>query len=70
MRVDWDRIAVVPLDTACLDRAADLARRQPLRPSTRCTWPPPTASPGRCVLTFDPGQIPVALALGFDVVST
>ena len=31
VRLDWDRVAVVPLDAACLDRAADLARQQPLR---------------------------------------
>lgn len=68
---DWERIHVVPVDAACLDRAAELAREQPLRTvdalhlAAADRLPPPVS-----FVTFDPRQIPVALALGLDVVST
>ena len=67
---DWERIHVVPVDNACLDRAAELGREQPLRTvdavhlAAAERLPPPTT-----FCTFDPRQIPVALAIGFDVVS-
>ncbi|MCU1361698.1 MAG: hypothetical protein JWN99_2987, partial [Ilumatobacteraceae bacterium] len=31
VRLTWDRVAVVPVDQRCLDRAATLMRTQPLR---------------------------------------
>lgn len=68
VRRDWDRTHVVPLDQRCLDRAAQLAREQPLRLADALhlaaadRLPRPVA-----FLTFDPAQIPVALSLGFDV---
>ena len=64
-------IHVVPVDQRCLDRAAELAREQPLRTvdalhlAAADRLPPPVT-----FVTFDPRQIPVALALGFDVVSS
>ena len=71
VRLDWDRVAVVPVDAACLDRAADLARAQPLRLSDALHLAAADRLPRPLrFVTFDPGQIPVALALGFDVVST
>ncbi len=71
IRLDWDRIAVVPVDRACLDRAADLARAQPLRLSDALHLAAADRLPRPLrFLTFDAGQIPVALALGFDVLST
>ena len=71
VRLDWDRLAVVPLDSRCLDRAADLARLQPLRLSDSLHLAAADRLPRPLrFVTFDPGQIPVALALGFDVVST
>jgi uncharacterized protein len=71
VRLDWDRVAVVPLDNSCLDRAADLARQQPLRLSDSLHLAAADRLPRPLrFLTFDPGQIPVALSLGFDVVST
>jgi len=71
VRLTWDHLHVVPVDQRCLDAAAELARAQPLRLAdaihlTAATRMPP---PVRFV-TFDPAQIGVALALGFDVVST
>ena len=71
LRDDWDCFAVVPVDQVCLDRAADLGRQHPLRTTDAIhlaaadRLPRPTT-----YLTFDAHQIPVALALGLDVVST
>jgi uncharacterized protein len=68
---DWPRLHVVPVDSACLDRAAELGREQPLRGvdavhlAAADRLPRPVA-----YCTFEPRQIPVALALGFTVVST
>jgi predicted nucleic acid-binding protein len=67
---DWERVHVVPVDNACLDRAAELGREQPLRTvdavhlAAAERLPRPTT-----YCTFDPRQIPVALAMGLDVVS-
>lgn len=71
LRDDWERIHVVPVDQRCLDRATELSREQPLRTVDALHL----AAAGRLpapvtFVTFDPRQIPVALALGFDVVST
>jgi uncharacterized protein len=71
MRDDWERIHVVPIDQRCLDRAAELGRTQPVRTvdaihlAAADRLPRPTT-----YLTFDPGQIPVAMALGYDVTSS
>ena len=70
LRDDWERIHVVPVDARCLDRAAELGRTQPaptvdaLHLAAADRLPRPVR-----YATFDPRQIPVALALGFDVVS-
>lgn len=71
IRDDWDRIHIVPVDQRCLDRAAELGRTQPIRTvdAVHLAAADRLPRPLRFV-TFDPGQIPVALALGFDVVST
>jgi len=68
---DWERIHVVPLDRRCLDTAAELGRRHPLRTvdALHLAAADRLPRPVRFV-TFDPRQIPVALALGYDVVST
>ena len=71
LRDDWERVHVVPVDQRCLDRAAELGRPQPLR----TVDPLHLAAADRLprpvrFATFDPSQIPVAMALGFDVVST
>lgn len=71
VRLDWDRVHVVPVDQRCLDRAAVLAREQPLRLSDAIHLAAADRLPRPLsFLTFDPAQIPVALSLGFDVVST
>jgi len=71
IRDDWSRIAVVPLDQRCLDRAAELGRTQPVRTVDALHLAAADRLPKPLTYaTFDPAQIPVALALGFDVVST
>ncbi len=71
LRDDWERVAVIPVDPICLDRAAELGRSQPIRIVDAVHLAATDRLPRPITyLTFDPGQIPVALALGFDVVST
>jgi predicted nucleic acid-binding protein len=71
LRDDWERIHVVPLDQRCLDRATELTREQPLRTVDALHLAAADRLPHPVTyVTFDPRQIPVALALGFEVVST
>ena len=70
IRLQWDRYAVVPVDQRCLDRAAALLREQPLRLADALHLAAADRLPRPVTfVTLDPGQIPVALAMGFDVVS-
>ena len=71
VRMVWEHLHLVPVDQRCLDRAAALAREQPLRLTSAIHLAaaermPPTVR----FVTFDPGQLGVALGLGFDVVSS
>ncbi len=70
IRDDWERVHVVPLDHRCLDRAAELGRTQPVRTvdALHLAAADRLPRPVRFV-TFDPAQIPVAVSLGFDVIS-
>ena len=70
VRMAWDHVHVVPVDQRCLDRAAALAREQPVRLTSaiHLAAAERMLQPVRFV-TFDPGQIGVALGLGLDVVS-
>jgi predicted nucleic acid-binding protein len=71
VRDDWERINVVPVDQVCLDRAAEIGRTQPVRTVDAMHLAAADRLPKPITFcTFDPRQIPVALALGFDVVST
>jgi predicted nucleic acid-binding protein len=71
LRLQWDRYAVVPVDQRCLDRAAALMREQPLRLADALHLAAADRLPRPITfVTFDPTQIPVALSLGFDVVSS
>lgn len=70
VRLTWDRIAVVPVDQRCLNRAAVLMRSQPLRIGEALHLAATDRLPHPVLFaTFDPAQIPVALALGMEVVS-
>jgi uncharacterized protein len=70
LRDDWGRIAVVPVDTLCLERASELARLHPVKMSDAIhlaaadRLPKPVA-----FATFDHHQMPVAEALGFEILS-
>ena len=70
IRDDRERMHVVPLDQRCLDRAAELGRTQPLRTvdALHLAAADRLPKPVRYI-TFDPAQIPVAMSLGFEVVS-
>lgn len=71
LRDDWERVHVVPVDGRCLDRAAELGRTQPLRTVDAIHLAAADRLPRPVTyVTFDPRQIPVALALGFVVAST
>lgn len=70
MRDDWERIHIVPVDQRCLDRAAELGRTQPVRTVDAIHLAAADRLPRPVTyLTFDPGQIPVAVALGYEVVN-
>lgn len=71
IRDDWERINVVPVDQRCLDRAAELGRTQPVRTVDAIHLAAADRLPRPLTYaTFDPGQIPVALSMGYEVVST
>ena len=71
VRLTWDHLHVVPVDQRCLDRAANLARTQPVRLTDAIHFAAAERMPGPLrFVTFDPVQIGVALGLGFEVVST
>jgi predicted nucleic acid-binding protein len=70
LRDDWERICVIPVDQACLDRAAELGRTQPVGTSDALHLAAADRLPRPLSFaTFDPSQIPIALALGFEVIS-
>jgi hypothetical protein len=70
LRLLWDCLHVVPVDQRCLDEAASLASSQPVTVSAAIHLRAAGRLPGPVrYATFDPGQIPVALSLGFEVVS-
>ncbi len=71
IRLVWDHLHVVPVDQRCLDRAAQLARTQPVRLVDAIHLAAAERLPSPVTfVTFDPGHIGVAMGLGFDVVST
>lgn len=71
VRLTWDRLAIVPVDQRCIDRATVLMRQQPLRLSDALHLAAADRLPRPVrFVTFDAAQIPVALSLGLDVLST
>jgi predicted nucleic acid-binding protein len=68
---DAERLAIVPIDAPCLARAGELLSTHPLRMIDALHLAAADRLPRPLTfVTFDHHQIPVALALGFDVVST
>ena len=71
VRLLWDRIHVVPVDQLCLDRAAIIAREQPVHINDAIHLAAADRLPRPLqFITFDPAQIPVALSMGYDVISS
>jgi hypothetical protein len=71
VRLAWDHLHIVPVDQRCLDRAATLARLQPVRLTDAIHLAAAERLPGPVrFITFDPAQIGVALGLGLEVVSS
>jgi uncharacterized protein len=71
LRLTWDHLHLVPVDQRCLDRAAELAREQPVGISRAIHIAAAERMPAPVrLVTFDPAQLAVALGLGYDVVST
>lgn len=67
---DWRHFAVVPVDQACLERAAQLACSHPLRTIDALHLAAADRLPRPVrYATLDAHQIPVAEALGFEVIS-
>ena len=70
-RGDWARIAVIPVDQRCLARAVEIGSTfqlgtvDALHLAAADRLPQPLT-----YITFDSHQIPAALGLGFEVVST
>ena len=70
LRDDWGRIAVVAVDTLCLEHASELSRLHPIRMADAIhlaaadRLPKPVA-----YATFDHHQMPVAESLGFEILS-
>ena len=70
-REDWDRIAVIPIDERCLARSVEIGATFQLQTVDALPLAAADRLPGPLTyLTFDSHQIPAALGLGFDVVST
>jgi len=70
VRHTWDFLHVVPTDRALLDEATVLATLQPVGVSSAMHLAAAARLPRPVrFVTFDPAQIPVALSLGFEVVS-
>jgi uncharacterized protein len=66
----WDYLYVVPVDQACLDRASEITRDQPIRIADALHLAAADRLPKPVrYCTLDAAQIPVALALGFQVIS-
>lgn len=71
IRHTWDFLHVVPLDQALLDDAAALCAERPVGVSAALHLAAARRLPAPVrFVTLDAAQIPVALALGFEVVST
>lgn len=67
---DWSRIAAVPVDQLCLERAAELGRSHPLRTIDALHLAAADRLPRPVrFATLDAHQFPVAEALGFELVA-
>ncbi len=71
LRLLWDHVVIVPVDQTCLDHAANIAREQPVHMGDAIHLAAADRLPRPLsFVTFDASQIPVALSMGFDVISS
>lgn len=71
LRLLWDRIAIVPIDQLCLERAGQITREQPVKITNAIHLAAAHRLPRPITyVTFDPAQIPVAISLDYSVKST
>lgn len=67
---EWEMFHVVPVDSTCLSRAAEIGRNQPVRTIDAIQLAAADRLPRPLTfVTLDPNQIGPALDLGFDVAS-
>ena len=67
LRRTWDYIHVVPVDQRCIDEASLISRAQPVSLGSALHLAAVQRLPGPISLvTFDPGQITVALGMNSD----
>ena len=70
VRDDWERIHVVPVDQRCINEASLISRAQPVSLGKALHLAAVQRLPGPLSLvTFDPGQITVALGMNVNVIS-
>lgn len=67
LRRTWDYVHVVPVDQRCIDEASLISRAQPVSLGSALHLAAVQRLPGPISLvTFDPGQITVALGMNSD----
>jgi predicted nucleic acid-binding protein len=70
LRRTWDYIHVVPIDQRCIDEASLISRAQPVSLGSALHLAAAQRLPGPVSLaTFDPGQITIAMGMGYEIVS-
>lgn len=70
LRLLWDRVAVVPVDQSCLDRAARIMIEQPVKIADAIHLAAADRLPRPLsFVTFGASQIAIAQAMGFSVLS-
>jgi hypothetical protein len=70
LRRTWDYIHVVPVDQRCIDEASLISRTQPVSLGSALHLAAAQRLPSPVSLvTFDPGQITIAMGMGYEIVS-
>ena len=68
LRLTWDRVAVIPIDAACLRAAEELLRSQPVRLADALQFGAAQRLPAPVTfVSFDSAHLAVALGLGFTL---
>lgn len=70
LRRTWDHVHVVPVDQRCIDEASLISRTQPLSLGSALHLAAAQRLPRPVsIVTFDPGQITVAMGMDHEIVS-